>query len=216
MKKLLILAAVLALAAPAVAVPTDPGPNGLGFYSDLGGVSNTASPAPYTPLNMYLLATNVTQNCGISGWEGYVLINPTSFPAGITFDIGPEALNVFTAPSFQVGFAVSRVGNPILLLTITTFYLGGPFYFGIAPGYPSSFNTGDPNVGYAPGYADGCDPGILIPFTPSSNTPWGAMPWYLSNPNVVMSKAYLLGTANATPPIATEKSTWGGVKDLYK
>ena len=43
-------------------------------------------------------------------------------------------LNVCPPPVFQVGYAVKRTGNPIVLLTITTFYLGGPIYFGIGQG----------------------------------------------------------------------------------
>ena len=207
MKKLVFLLALSLFAASTALAGSDPAPNGIGIYFDLQGNSNCATPTPYTPLNAYVLATNITGH-GISGWEATLLINPTSFPAGITMDIGLEALNVFTAPSFQVGYAVSRNGNPVNLLTITTFYLGGPIVYGIAPGFPSSFG------GLNPGYADGLDPSILVPLVPSSNVPW-TLPAY--NVAQIPANAFVVAGANAPPcPVATESNTWGGVKDLYK
>jgi hypothetical protein len=123
-----------------MAVPADPGPNGIGVYFETEGISYCAYPAAHTALNAYVLAPNPTRAAGISGWEASVLINPTSWPAGITFDIGAGALNALTAPCFRVGYAVPRTGNPITLLTISTFYLTGPIVFGLGPCVPSSFD----------------------------------------------------------------------------
>lgn len=215
MKKLLIVAAVLSLcASTAMAVPTDPKIDGIGVYFDTGAVSNCSTASPYTTVNGYLIGTNLSRG-GASGWEATLLINPTTFPAGISLGIGAGALNVLTAPDFQVGFSPSRAGSEVVFLSITTFYLGGPILFGVGPCVPSSFG------GLNPGYADPLDPAILVPLTPSSNVPW-TLPIYLDvNTNLPPNgpaNSFVVAGVNAGTgcPTATEQSTWGGVKDLYK
>lgn len=213
MKKLLILVAALAIAAPAFAVPVDPKVDGIGVYFDTGATINCSAAAPYTAVTAYLLGTNLSRG-GLSGWEATLCVNPTFFGAGITMDIGAGALNVLTAPDFQVGLSPSRSGNVVTLLSISTFYLGGPILFGVGPCIPSSFG------GTNPGYADPVDPAILVPMTPSSNVPW-TLPIYLgSNTNLPANgpaNSFAVAGVNATPcPVAAEQSTFGAVKDLYK
>jgi hypothetical protein len=204
MKKLLVLLAVLALAAPAMA-GIDPGPNGIGVYFDLGANINCAQPAPYALLNMYLIATNITESSGISGWETHVYFNPVP-GAGVTYTYaGVGAVNPLTAPDFQVGMG----GGPlpyspaVLMLTMSTFYLGGPLSIGLGPitTAPTSFP-----LTRSPGYAAGNDPSKLVALKCSSNWPW------LSVPN-----AFLVAGANAGDcPVPTEDTSWGGVKALYQ
>ncbi len=214
MKKVLVLTAVFSLlASGAMAVPSDPGPNGLGVYFDTGAASNClVAPAPYTPLTAYLMITNPGASGKVAGWEGQLLINPPTFAAGITLDIGPEALNVFTAPAFNVGFTMVgvRQGNPITLVTITTFYLGGPISFGVGPTLPSSTH------GEAACFVDAVDNALLVPLVPSCNIPW---PFTTAQTygGVVNANSFLVaGVGGATCPTAIEQSTWGNVKDLYK
>lgn len=219
MKKLLILAAVLSLAASTAFAQADPGVNGIGVYFDLQGNSNCLqAPTPYTMVTAYLLGTNLSQG-GASGWEATVLLNPATFPAGITLDIGAEALEVLTPPVYQVGYAVARMGNVVNFLTISFFYLGGTVTFGVAPCQPSSFGEGgNPALGMYPGYADPVDPGILKGLTPSSNQPWGALPFYVGTnaTGFTARNGFIVATAGTSCVTATENSTWGGVKDLYK
>jgi hypothetical protein len=214
MKKLLIVAAVLSLcASTAMAVPVDPTTDGIGVYFDQGATMNCSQAAPYTAVTAYLMGTRLSRG-GMSGWEATLCVNPTSFGAGITLDIGAGALNVLTAPDFQCGLSPSRSGTEVVLLSISTFYLGGPILFGVGPCVPSSFG------GLSPGYTDPLDPAILAPLTPSSNIPW-TMPIYLgSNTNLPPTgppNCFVVAGVNATPcPTANEPATWGGVKDLYK
>ena len=109
MKKLLVLLTVLALAAPAMA-GIDPGANGIGVYFDLEANANCAAPTAMGMLNMYLLATNINETSGISGWETHVYFNPAP-PAGVTYTFaGTGAVNPLTAPDFQVGMGGGPLG----------------------------------------------------------------------------------------------------------
>jgi hypothetical protein len=211
MKKLVFLLTLSLFVSGSALAAADPTPNGIGIYFDPNATSNCSNAAVYTSVNAYLIATNLTQG-GLSGWEATLLVNPTTFPAGLTLDIGGGALNVLTAPVFQVGLSPSRFGPNVTLLTITTFYLGGPIVLGIAPCQPSSFQ------GTNPGYADPYAPEILVKLTPASNVPW-TLPIYMgSNPGPISTaNGFVVAGVNASPcPVAVENSTWGGVKDLYK
>ncbi|MHB8079971.1 MAG: hypothetical protein ACYDIE_12035 [Candidatus Krumholzibacteriia bacterium] len=199
MKKLLVLALVL-VAANAFA-QTDPDPNGIGFYWDEGGVSNyLASAAPYSSLNIYLLATRLTESSGLSGWEAEVAITPApSFPP--TYTVNNAGLNVLTAPNFQVGMANALPYAPAMkLLTITLLNFGTPFSFAVGPCTPTSF----PNTN-SPGYAAGNDPGVLVPLTASCDVPLAGRPYF-----------YTVATFMQTPPVATEPGSWSSVKNLYQ
>ncbi len=215
MKKLLTLAAILALAAPAaMAAPKDASPDGIGVYFDLSGTSNCEmSPAPYTPLTAYLLLTNPSRP-SVGGWEAALLINPTSFPTGITLDPGFLSIVPLVPPYLQVGLPVARAGNPILLLTISTFYMGGTIEFGLGPCVPSSFG------GLSPGYADGADTEILVPLTVSGHVPW-TLPVYTGGDPVTAPpnsfECAWFNSATDCPEVdAAEPSSWGSVKALYR
>jgi hypothetical protein len=217
MKKLLIVAAVLALSvAPALANPIDAGNNGLGVFFDTGATINCATPTPYTTLTGYLIAYNLTApSGGLSAFEATLCINPTTFAAGLTLDGGAGFINALTPPVFFCGISPARSGQTIILVTISTFYLGGPIQFGVGPSVPSSFN------GMAAGYADAIDPGILVPFVPSCATPWTLPIWKGSNTDERLpangpANSFLVASVPCPGPVATENSTWGGVKDLYK
>jgi hypothetical protein len=216
MKKLVsLLALSLFVAASAFATPIDPRTNGIGVYFDLGATNNcNTSPQTYQTLTAYLIATNMSSPDGMSAWEGTLLINPTSFAAGISLDIGAGALEVLTPPVYEVGISPARSGPAVVLVTISTFYLGGPIYFGIGPSVPSSFADA------GPGYADADDPAILKLFTPSSNEPWTLPIWRGNNTDGRLGNngpvhAYLVARAGAACVTATEQQTWGGVKALY-
>jgi len=69
MKKMIIALAVVALATSAFA-QIDPDANGIGFYFDDSAMENCATTvAPFSPINGYLIATNIDQTSGISGFE---------------------------------------------------------------------------------------------------------------------------------------------------
>ena len=205
MKKLLVLLTVLALAVPAMA-GIDPGTNGIGVYFDLEANANCAAPTAMGMLNMYLLATNINETSGISGWETHVYFNPAP-PAGVTYTFaGTGAVNPLTAPDFQVGMG----GGPlpyspaVLLLTMSTYYFPGvAFQIGLGPitTAPTSFP-----VTHSPGFAAGRDPGILIPLKCSSNVPWGTTPYAFT----------VAGVNSGNCPVPAEDTSWGSVKALYQ
>jgi hypothetical protein len=200
MKKLVTLALLL-VAASAFAAPTDPAVDGIGIYFDTNGTSNCSTASAYTNVTAYVLATNISESSGVSGWEAEITTNPATFPAGINFTILGGGLNVLTAPNFQVGLANALPYAPaISLLSISTFYLGGPIQFGIGPCTPTSFPARP-----GPGFAKGSDPGVLKPLTPAASDAVAGKPYF-----------YWVAGVNTTCPVATENDSWGSVKNLYQ
>jgi hypothetical protein len=200
MKKLLVLALML-VAANAFAV-VDPDPNGIGIYFDQTADNNCLLSAPqYSTVTAYLCVTNLTTN-GISGWEASIRTNPATLPAGLTVTLFHGALNVLAPPLYNVGIpAVGGVaGNPVVLASFSTFYLGGPIEYAVGPCTPSSFG------GLSAGFAAGDDPGLLTPLTPSCDLPFPGF----DNTFLVAS------VAGASCPVATETNSWGNVKALYE
>ncbi len=215
MKKVVSLAVFSLLVSSGILSNAIAGPNSLGVFFEPQGTTNCApGPAQFEILTAYLLIVNPGASGEVAGWEGQLLINPPTFPAGITMDIGPEALNVFSAPAFNVGFtlAAPRTGNPVTLLTITTFYLGGQISFGVGPTDPSS------TQGISPCFVDAVDNTLLIPLTPSSNVLWPFTPAETFGGVVPHpTHSYLVaGVGGATCPTGIEPSSWGSVKALYK
>lgn len=200
MKKLLVLGMML-VATSAFAV-VDPDPNGFGIYFDQTADNNCLTvPAPYVTVTAYLCATNLTTN-GISGWECSIRTMPETLPAGLTVTLMHGALNVLAHPLYNVGIpAVGGVsGNPVVLASLSTFYLGGQIDFAVGPCTPSSFG------GTSAGFAAGDDVGLLVPFVPAADDPF---PGY--------EYTYRVASVNgATCPVANETSSWGNVKALYE
>ncbi len=143
----------------------DPDPDGIGLYFDMEATEVCmATAAPFESITAYLLATNITEESGISGWEMEVLVD-----GPLTADawelIGIQPLNVFTAPRFAVGLGEHGLANPIVdnvvhLATLTAYVLAptDQVSFGIKPHCSSSWNPP------APGYAAGNNAGNLVPF----------------------------------------------------
>ncbi len=188
--------ALLALALPASAQDN----NGIGFYWDEAGTTNyLASAAPYSSLNVYLMATRITQPGGLSGWEAEVAVIPApSFPP--TYTLNNNGLNVLSAPIFQVGMANALPWAPaIKLLTITLLNFGTPFSLAVGPCTPSSFG------GLRPGYAAGDNPGNLVGLTPAASVPVPGRPNF-----------FTVGSFMEPAPVAVENDSWSGVKNLYQ
>jgi len=205
MKKLVVIAMMLA-AASAFAAPVDPGNNGIGIYFDTAAQSQCSQAAPYANVSAYLLATNLPAT-GISGWEMAITTNPASLPAGMNVTLANGALNVLSAPNYNVGIptvgGVAPDANGVVVLaTISTFYLGGPVEFfigacGVSPSLPGG-----------PVFAQGDNPGILRYLVPASNLNAGGLstpgPWRVAAIN------------GGTCPVATTNDSWGSVKNLYQ
>jgi hypothetical protein len=219
--RLLVALGILLIASP-VPAQLDPNPDGIGVYFDQGGINCPEIwPAPYTTVTAYLLGTRLTRG-GCSGWEATLLINPTSFPAGITLDTGSGALNVLTAPEFQVGLSPARMGSVVVFVTVSTLYLGGPVVFGVGP-LTAFFDGATPSSeGAGPAYADPTDPSIVVTLTASSSMPWTLPIYRGANTTLPPNGPYLssvVASINSGSFLfcgdAAESATWGGVKALY-
>jgi len=212
MKTLLMcLGLLLLLVAPANANWCYPDPDEIGVYFDeMGTIACVPTVYPYITVTCYLLVPEPTRP-SIGAWEATLLINPTSFPAGLTLDIGAGAVNALTPPYFSVCLSPARSGHTYKLVTISTFYLGGPIHFGVGPCVPSTFG------GLSPGYVDGADPSVRVGVTTVELAPW-TLPAYggITAP----AGSYIVAGINslACPRclIAIEPATFGAVKALYR
>lgn len=142
-------------------------PDGIGIYCDTNPThgSNRCYPSLYATVNLYVVATNISEESGVSGWEGRVYFDPAPRTA-VTYALqGPGALNVLPPPEFQVG--MSQPGLPyssaMHLMTISFLYFGGCMNVGLGP--ITSVESSLPDV---PVYATGDDPERLVPFQVAS------------------------------------------------
>jgi len=109
-----------------------------------------------------------------------------------------SAINAGTIPEFAVGLAVPLPWQPAInVMTITVgVFAPDPIELWIFPLYM-------PSIPGVPAYADGADPGNLIPLQQSTGgEPAGDPPVCIINGDCV--------------PVGTEDATWGTVKNLYR
>lgn len=197
--------ALLTVALAASVAGAAPGPDRIGVYCDVDATQNCCTPPPYAMLDLYLIATGVTESSGLSGWETHVYFDPTP-SAGITYTYaGVGALNVLTAPDFQVGIGGGTIPQSpaMLLVTMSTFYLGGPLKVGVGPIITAPTSFPDTNT---PGYAAGNAPEVLVPLWPVRN-------WYEVDG---APGAYWVASVNTDCVNPSAETSWGSVKTLYQ
>ena len=165
---------------------------------------------PYTVLTAYVMAVNISDASGISGWECALVTDPGTVPAGVTYTIANGGVNALSAPDFAVTLspAVPRTTH-MSLATWQTFYLGGVIKFGLGPA-PSGHFPSEPG----PGYAAGDDPSrwtrlhvsCAMSASPQADTYYVAE-WGVGCP--------VIGDEWPCVVPAAETS-WGGIKQLYQ
>ncbi|MFH1843141.1 MAG: hypothetical protein ABIF77_08015 [bacterium] len=191
MKKLLVTLAIVCLAGTASA-QIDLDPDGVGMYFDTAGTSYCHD-FMGGPVSVYLVLTNQSVITGVGGFECHVdyVVPAGNFEQGWT--LPPTAINVSTAPDFIVGFGTALPhSNAILMATY------GVLVFGMEC---MSFNVRASDSGNLI-YADGINPGLLIPMQVSSDgSPYGAG---LNCPGCL------------DVVIDTDEQTWGQMKNLYR
>ncbi|MCP4144896.1 MAG: hypothetical protein GY752_06380 [bacterium] len=202
MKKAILTLMMLAIATVAFA-QIDPDENGIGLYFDEFGYEVClTTAAPFTPITAYLLATNISEESGISGFECEVTTDGLLTAAAWSLN-GVQPLNVFAAPLFAVGLGENELATPVinnvvLLATLTAYVLdpADQVSFGVKNLDAGSF---DPP---APGYAAGDNAGLLVPLQVSSGFPYGAA----------------VAQINIDPcgVVANEDVSFGSVKALYR
>jgi len=202
MKKAILTLMMLAIATVAFA-QIDPDENGIGLYFDEFGyeVCMTTA-APFTPITAYLLATNITEESGISGFECEVTTDGLLTAPAWALN-GVQPLNVFAAPLFAVGLGENELATPIinnvvLLATLTAYVLAptDQVAFGVKNLDASSFNPP------APGYAAGNNAGLLVPLQVSSGFPY--------------SNAVAQINIDPCGVVANDDVSFGSVKALYR
>jgi hypothetical protein len=159
------------------------------------------------PINAYVVLVNPSAAGGVSGFEflvcnedGAPLVPPASnFVTG--WVLPPGAVNVATAPEFIVGLATPQPWAPLVLMVEMQLLIFAPdcWCFGVSP-------VATPSIPGEMAYADGADPGNIIPLYPCTGTGW---------PSCFMA------CLNCTfcppgPPVGTEPATFGSVKAIYR
>jgi hypothetical protein len=183
--------------------------NSIGVFFDMSGISICATPAPYTTLTAYVLALNISEASGLSGWECSLITDPATFPAGATVTLDNGGTNALAEPDYAVTLPAAVPRAPIIrLATWTSFYLGGQILFGIGPAHPGRFPD---RAG--PGYSAGDDPSLWVRLSTFCGSP--AQP----DAHYVAGVHTLICSVDGDPdpcrtPIA--ETTWGAVKDLYR
>jgi hypothetical protein len=194
MKKLLVTLAIVCMAGTAFA-QVDPDPNGIGVYFDMAGTQYCYEFLG-GPVSAYVVITNPTQDAGISGYECHVsyVLPAGNYDTGWTLPAG--GLNVSTAPDFVVGMGSPLPYAPSVVVATLGLLMFAP---GCMEFYVGPANT--PSIPDVPLYADGLDPGLLIPLQVSSGS--SELPVAQLN-------------CGDCIVIGTEDATFGGVKAMYK
>jgi len=209
MKRLVTILAVASLlvVGPVFADCGNPDPNEICIVFDYPDCAiNCIGPGYTGPATATVVIQNVEALGGVGGYE-FMLCReggaPFSVPPGCylgAIDLPPNAINVATHPEYVVG-----IGSPlpqdhcVALLTINLLiFCPDCWCFGVQP------------LPYAsvPGqmvYADGANPGLLIPLLPCTGPNWDSCTMACIN----------CEWCPPDPPVDAEKQTWGKVKSLY-
>jgi hypothetical protein len=206
MKKLVVLLAVASLfVCGNVFAQCSEDPNEICiFFSEDCYTCNNCLSFVGGPAYAYVVLMNCTQAAGVSGFE-FCLCNddgsPFAPPVGSSifvsgYTLPPGNINAATAPCFAVGLSVPLPWSPCMTMVTVNLlvFSPNPWCFGAEPMVPASI----------PGhmaYADGADPGLLLPMYPCTET------------SCFMA---CLNSGDCPPPVAVEDATWGGVKNMYR
>ncbi len=197
--KMILCVVLICLLAVSSSAQIHPDPDGLGLYFDPGGTAyETQTSVPFQQVTAYLLATNITDPMGISGWECAVITTGSVAAPSWTVSGG---LNVTdgSAGLFQVGiglFELALPSAPTVLLATWTGFIMAPFdivEFLVTP-FPGSVSFPD-----SAGYASGSDAGHLIPF--DINGGCFGSGWTI---------------INMWCPLGAEQQSWSEIKTIYR
>jgi hypothetical protein len=208
MKTLLVLIAVISLGLAGLAnaqCNTDPDEIGI-FWTQACENCITCLDFFNGPTQAYVILINSTQPGGVGGFEFSLtnadgsLFAPPPADFVTTYTLPPGAINVASAPDFVVGLATPTPYSPcIILVTIDMLIFDpAPWCFGVKP-----FIT--PSIPGHMAYVPYDDPSFLLPMYPNTG------------PGVTDYTMACLNDPNCPPgPIATEETTWGTLKSLYR
>jgi hypothetical protein len=196
MRKWVALFVAALMTSGVAAAQIDQMPDGVGIYFDPGATINcTTTSAPFAPVAGYLIATNITTDAGISGWEASVqIVGNLVAPAWV---VAGGGTNFLTAPNFAVGVgtvAPLPYSPAIVLATVNAFVMAPAdmITFFVRP-IPT------PSIPGHPVYAAGNNEFDLRPLGQSTG---GA--------------DFPVAAINGDCPVPNESSTWGELKALFR
>jgi hypothetical protein len=206
MKKFAILLALTMIASSAFAI-VDTGTSSLGIYFDNSGDTNCFVPAPATPFNAYfIMASPAVANMGgfEFAWRFSPDVVPAPFILGTT--LPAQALNIGTNYNFIVGLGGGLVtSEATVLVTLNMMALAA-----IAPGTVLQVGPATPaSIPLHAAYNDFNNPADIRPMNFST----------VMGPNDIDANGWVVnGVAKMScpGPVATESTTWSGVKALFQ
>jgi hypothetical protein len=139
-------------------------PDQLGIWFEQSGtINNAETTTPFETVTAYLMIRNPSTEWGALGWE--CCVEMVGEGIGLSWDLAGTALNVEPEPCFSVGMqSGALLGNTVIVLATLTYIQPDPdtpTYFYVHP-------VGSPSIPGTALYANGANPGHLIPLTPAS------------------------------------------------
>ena len=150
---------IVALCLPVTGALANSVPDGIGVYHDTGATTTRIDYIPPdVPFTAYLVATNISCQSGILGWEMQIKpSNPSVYITDVT--INGTGLNVTTPPTYEVGLVTPLPFASTMLLATITGLATGQGGIILDPVHNDSYY----GVDY-PLYAAGDDPNTLVNF----------------------------------------------------
>jgi hypothetical protein len=146
-----------------VGIEPSPDEDVIGIYFEQSGRQNTyTTTTPNELVTAYLMILNPSSPYGVSGWECCVEVSGDADP--VWWELPEGSINVDMPPCFAVGMSGLPLTGDAIVVATAHFIQGSPeeaTYFYIHP-------TAQPSLPGVPAYADGFDPGHLIPLDWSS------------------------------------------------
>ncbi|MFH1844260.1 MAG: hypothetical protein ABIF77_13735 [bacterium] len=189
-----LLLCLFVIAAPPFS-GADPGTDGVGIYFDLDGQVNCLDVPPFTPVNCYVIATNVSSPGGVLGYA-FTIATAGPFLLG---NYTQPCINIIGWPDIACGLSAPYPWAPTIVLISVSFMVMSPepVYLSVLP-----YSFGSVIPGF-PVYEDGDAPGTYRALFPAAGQGPGGE-WLP------------VACVNGDCPVPTESETWGGLKALYR
>ena len=157
------------------------------------------------PVTAYVVLMNSSWWSGVSGFE-FQLVNangsgfyppPSDFIVGYNLPVG--GINVSAPPEFIVGLGMPLPPDPCTVLVSIDILVFDPssWCFGVKP-------VSVPSIPGQMAYVPGHDPSLLTQMNPCTGI------------NPADYGMACLNSPDCPPPVATDKTSWDGLKSLYR
>jgi hypothetical protein len=195
----LIALVSFAVALPAAAVPIDPDPDGVGIYFDESATVNCiAAPPLYVMIPAYVIATNLSEGSGLSGFALNLQVESPVIPPQVLTPGCP--IGIDTDGDIHCGLATPVPWAETIILARIDVLL-------LFPDEAVTYTLGPTTPDYIPGfpvYTAGDDPLTILPLFPSAGRDaTGA--W---RPVAALNMPCEI--------VGVEHHTWGALKSLYR